>query len=1432
MKKGKLIGKIFGIALVLVMVGAMLGGLGELVNTALADDSSSISEDPFDYQGEYVIDATRLTPKEQTALPHVQKFTSEYAISPALILAITKQESNFDPNAIGDGGLAIGYMQLHWDAAYDAGYRSARGGATEDEKKTYAREDWPTDGLDSDTNMKYGCGYLKIVYNQWGSSSVYGDSLKNAISAYNLGMTQGPDRSNENTYVNPVLGYYEDYKDKYIAYAPTWGASQNVAVIDDYYGSAVGYLYPSDYPNQIFSTLSASQVSAETLPSYDTVIMYMFNPSGLTSTQKADIVSWVSNGGKLIIWDSDQVPPGSPWDYSWLSYPFTTSLPGQQGAYGKGLNILEENQLSSSDPSSPYYIDTDVLNSQTDAVGDANVLTTYSSGWQIDMMATNILGEAGPAHVYAGWGSGLIIYSALDWDYAGYNYATGVWLKKMLRQELECSYLPFAAPPVPGEVGLKVEVISEAPEGYYKDKPIEFKVTVTNPTDTTGINLDAQNVRLTVIAPQEIEIELPPGGLPVVNIAPGDSNIATFSGTMKELGNNIKVKVNAVGYTNLGPIGGSGICHVNVHELAIPDWSFAIITDLHIGYGSEIGDWDGDGKNVEIDYGAVTWNDSAPLPQEHNYGITDKLANAIETIITEKNYYNIKFVVVLGDISDTAERSEFFKARELLNRLNDHGIPYIPLMGNHDNWPYTQDIGKHHWWEPSDRMGKVGDRDQYADIAGYAKGDEFFREVFWGESNSANINLVKSLFGDSWEYMYEQAIRVKGRLGEGCQYKFTERESGGNKFYDRSEKELVSREHDFYLQNYGFVYDGIPFVCLDLAPRLGEDLDPVDGNAIPGAVKGSFATSHPETVAFARMYTDDHESETKTAVIFSHYELGLTGMWNYIRGDYDTVYDFAGHVHYNDDSWEWWEYTNDFSYQITTEDVAGIKLHPLKEHNGEVIRIVQVKADQIDYSTTLKPMKEVEIKWSFPDFAYTFASYPEPNKEIIFTAYYTTYHGFKTSFDWDFGDGGFGSGSAVTHSYAQAGDYNVTLTVTTKNLITGEETTQTVSEVVYVRTKHIIYPLPPNLAATSLLTEENLSQVPKNTYEPALITKEASEETLIGGLGVHFEEADEDIDLSSMVADVNLAEAKSVLYMPSWPEEIEEYKLLYIPSTGVGTVYVCKNATSLEEVSLENADVIINVGETEDDMTVTTTFYNGREYYLVSGVTGTGGGEIQQAANEPPVANAGPGQMVCVIPPATTAMVTLDGSGSYDADGDPLTYTWSWDGNTAHGVNPTTELPLGTTTITLVVNDGKVDSVPDTVDITVRIPATIDFDPDVLNLEAKGKYVTAYIELPPGYDISQIDIFSIRLNGTVPALTKPTKVGDHDNDGVPDLMVKFNRAAVQNTLTVGEEVKVTITGEVAGIAFEGSDTIRVIDRTYGNIFTPLMPGFAWGDLIW
>jgi len=65
----------------------------------------------------------------------------------------------------------------------------------------------------------------------------------------------------------------------------------------------------------------------------------------------------------------------------------------------------------------------------------------------------------------------------------------------------------------------------------------------------------------------------------------------------------------------------------------------------------------------------------------------------------------------------------------------------------------------------------------------------------------------------------------------------------------------------------------------------------------------------------------------------------------------------------------------------------------------------------------------------------------------------------------------------------------------------------------------------------------------------------------------------------------------------------------------------------------------------------------------------------------------------------------LDGISSSDPNGDTLTYSWS-----AHGITfedsasptPTATFPLGNTMVTLVVNDGTIDSEPDTVTITVE----------------------------------------------------------------------------------------------------------------------------------
>ncbi|MFX1510186.1 MAG: hypothetical protein ACFFBR_07790 [Promethearchaeota archaeon] len=109
--------------------------------------------------------------------------------------------------------------------------------------------------------------------------------------------------------------------------------------------------------------------------------------------------------------------------------------------------------------------------------------------------------------------------------------------------------------------------------------------------------------------------------------------------------------------------------------------------------------------------------------------------------------------------------------------------------------------------------------------------------------------------------------------------------------------------------------------------------------------------------------------------------------------------------------------------------------------------------------------------------------------------------------------------------------------------------------------------------------------------------------------------------------------------------------------------------------------------------------------------------------------------------------------------------------------------------------------------IESTIPATIDIDPDTLNLRSQGEWITANITPPEGYLITDIVIATIVLEGEIPA-----EWGDFQ-DGI--LMVKFNRAAVIDyiriTLGLTEgEVTLTITGAIADTSFEGYDTIRVI----------------------
>jgi hypothetical protein len=109
------------------------------------------------------------------------------------------------------------------------------------------------------------------------------------------------------------------------------------------------------------------------------------------------------------------------------------------------------------------------------------------------------------------------------------------------------------------------------------------------------------------------------------------------------------------------------------------------------------------------------------------------------------------------------------------------------------------------------------------------------------------------------------------------------------------------------------------------------------------------------------------------------------------------------------------------------------------------------------------------------------------------------------------------------------------------------------------------------------------------------------------------------------------------------------------------------------------------------------------------------------------------------------------------------------------------------------------------------IKALIDIDPNTLNLKSRGRWITAYIEMNEDYDINYINISTILLENSIHVESHPTKIGDIDNDGVPDLMVKFNRRSILNILTKNKSIILRVSGMfLNGTLFQGEDTIRVI----------------------
>jgi len=137
--------------------------------------------------------------------------------------------------------------------------------------------------------------------------------------------------------------------------------------------------------------------------------------------------------------------------------------------------------------------------------------------------------------------------------------------------------------------------------------------------------------------------------------------------------------------------------------------------------------------------------------------------------------------------------------------------------------------------------------------------------------------------------------------------------------------------------------------------------------------------------------------------------------------------------------------------------------------------------------------------------------------------------------------------------------------------------------------------------------------------------------------------------------------------------------------------------------------------------------------------------------------------------------------------------------------------------VSFTVSDG---SLSDTENITIAVlnvilSVEVEFFPDEVDIDGWlwPWWIAAFVELPPGYYPSQIDLNSVKLNGTVSALNTSQHwflIADRDEDGLLERIVRFDWDETKELLVVGNNT-LSVSGNLFGWPlkpeFSGNSTL-------------------------